>query len=144
MKNEVCHNVNKFIFGGKAEFIIMQENPYNGEITSAHYKVNICKNDPSIYYVQTEQLNSKQLIYHGILHFNKNGKCSYFKGKNVNTFEYNEKAINALIWVLSKSVSGLPPYVHVLHVGKCSRCGRRLTDMESILCGMGPECRKKV
>ena len=30
----------------------------------------------------------------------------------------------------------------VYHVGKCGRCGKKLTDPESILTGLGPSCSK--
>ena len=143
MKNEVCYDIEKFIFGGNAEFIILQENPHNGVETSARYRVSQCKDSPSLYFVHTERLGSKKLEFHGSLRFNKQGRCSYYKGKKVNNSYYNEKAIHALIWVLANLHGGLPPYVHILHMGKCSRCGRKLVDRESILYGMGPECRKK-
>lgn len=29
------------------------------------------------------------------------------------------------------------------HVGRCARCGRKLTDYKSIMAGMGPKCRQQ-
>lgn len=34
--------------------------------------------------------------------------------------------------------------VQFMHEGRCGRCGRELTDPESIQSGLGPECRRKV
>lgn len=34
--------------------------------------------------------------------------------------------------------------LEVYHHGRCGRCGRKLTDPDSIVQGMGPECRKKL
>lgn len=37
----------------------------------------------------------------------------------------------------------LPEQFHVYHTGICGRCGRELTDPESIKAGIGPTCRNK-
>lgn len=36
------------------------------------------------------------------------------------------------------------PYVEVRHEGRCGRCGRPLTDPDSIKRGFGPECIQKL
>lgn len=38
----------------------------------------------------------------------------------------------------------LPPKSEIWHEGACGRCGRPLTDPESIARGIGPECIKKM
>lgn len=38
----------------------------------------------------------------------------------------------------------MPPKCEVWHEGQCGRCGRALTDPESIARGIGPECIKKM
>lgn len=48
------------------------------------------------------------------------------------------------LWERVQNMRELPANVHVLHEGKCGRCGRRLTTVESIERGIGPECIKKV
>lgn len=40
--------------------------------------------------------------------------------------------------VLSRNT--IPPELEVMHEGKCGRCGRTLTDPQSIELGIGPEC----
>lgn len=55
----------------------------------------------------------------------------------------NEIPIRSLIFVLNKllreeHVNNLLVY----HVGKCGRCGKKLTTPESILTGLGPTCCK--
>ena len=57
--------------------------------------------------------------------------------------DYNQKSINGLIWVLKNS-DNIPSAVHIYHHGKCSVCGRKLTDAKSLRCGVGPTCRKRV
>jgi hypothetical protein len=43
-------------------------------------------------------------------------------------------------FVLSRNT--IPPELDVFHEGHCGRCGRTLTDPESIELGIGPECKK--
>lgn len=38
----------------------------------------------------------------------------------------------------------IPKDLEVWHEGRCGRCGRKLTEPESIACGLGPICRGKV
>lgn len=40
MKNEVWDNIDKFIFGGNAEFTVLQEDPNSGKPTYAKYRVS--------------------------------------------------------------------------------------------------------
>ena len=37
----------------------------------------------------------------------------------------------------------LPVHLMFHHLGRCSRCGRKLTDPESITRGLGPKCAKE-
>jgi len=36
----------------------------------------------------------------------------------------------------------LPSFIEIWHSGSCGKCGRKLTDPESIQSGLGPFCRK--
>jgi len=38
----------------------------------------------------------------------------------------------------------LPLGYEIEHAGRCGRCGRTLTTPDSIQCGIGPECRKRM
>lgn len=138
MTNEITEDILAFIFGGKAEFTILQESINGKKEVSVRYRVSLSK-DKNVYFVSTQPIGSVDLSYHGYLY-----KGKYYKGKkfDFNPGDYNTPAIHALLWVLSKG-DNLPYVVHVLHHGKCSRCGRKLKDLESLQCGMGPECRKK-
>jgi hypothetical protein len=42
-----------------------------------------------------------------------------------------------------KHINDLPPSCEVYHEGRCGRCGRPLTDPESIMSGLGPVCRDR-
>lgn len=45
---------------------------------------------------------------------------------------------------LFKKLYNIPANLHVYHEGRCGCCGRKLTTPESIACGLGPECRKRI
>lgn len=48
----------------------------------------------------------------------------------------------ALAWALGKLSQGLlPDTLEIWHEGRCGKCGRALTDPESIAAGLGPICR---
>lgn len=49
----------------------------------------------------------------------------------------------ALCWVINR-VNHLPENVQVLHNGYCGRCGRLLTNPESLEIGIGPDCLEKM
>ena len=34
--------------------------------------------------------------------------------------------------------------VEIISDGRCARCGKRITDFESLAYGIGPTCRKKM
>lgn len=135
MNNEVITGIKEYILGGKAEFTIFQE-----PNIQVKYKVEKSK-ESKVFYVTTEVSDSiKAMSYQG-----------YFINKEPYTFQvgkkgtplFNERAIKALFWVLYHA-NNMPKKVHVLHNGRCSVCGRKLTDADSLMCGVGPTCRKKV
>lgn len=67
-----------------------------------------------------------------------NGKI-YNKGQVVNT-----PSADAIAWVLLRVEQSkfdlLDEKVQVMHKGSCIRCGRTLTDAQSIERGLGPTC----
>lgn len=52
------------------------------------------------------------------------------------------QASKVLYWYLDLLFNNkpIPPFVHLLHLGYCGKCGRELTDPESIKRGIGPVC----
>lgn len=143
---EITEDIRDFILGGKADFTIHQEVTERSK--DAQYKYLIKANDnKSCYFVSTEMIEGvpvpetlyttgRNLVYQGYI-LAKDGSFNVGK-KGIK--EYNERAINGLLWVL-RNADHLPNFVHVYHHGKCSRCGRKLTDAKSLRCGMGPKCR---
>ena len=145
---EITEDIRDFILGGKADFTIHQEATDRSK--DAQYKYIIKANENSTcWFVSTEMLEgvpipenmyttSRNCVYQGYL----KRDMSFNIGKK-GIADYNERAINGLLWVL-RNAANLPPFVHVYHHGKCSKCGRKLTDAKSLRCGMGPKCRGDV
>jgi hypothetical protein len=68
-----------------------------------------------------------------------NGKV--FKKRNV----VDTPTAKGIAWILSNVLKGefsaVNKNVELLHLGKCLKCNRTLTDAESISIGLGPVCR---
>lgn len=81
---------------------------------------------------------------------------SYLGFLNVNTGEvritkgckmdHRHPAVVAIQWALPRMWRGqaLPAPAAIYHEGRCGHCARPLTDPDSIMCGFGPECRRKL
>lgn len=146
---EVTENIKEFILGGKADFTILQEATDSIAEQQYKYRVTIPKDctpdSTNVWYVSAEladncsvESDGKHLKYQGYL---KRDLSFNIGAKGIE--DYNQKSINGLIWVLRNS-DKLPSVVHIYHHGKCSVCGRGLTDAKSLRCGVGPTCRKRV
>lgn len=65
---------------------------------------------------------------------------TYKHGKKSRIGEYAPSAV-AFGWVWDQLQMGrMHPELAVYHEGRCGKCGRRLTTVESILSGLGPVC----
>lgn len=83
--------------------------------------------------VETEYLNFKYMGW-------------YRDGKIINKkLEVNTPASQAVSWFLrqmfSNNFDNLNQSVDIFHLGKCLKCGKTLTDSNSIEVGFGPVCR---
>lgn len=79
------------------------------------------------------------------LHFDYLGQ--YFQGKIwLKKQQVTTPAAIAIAWVLGKAdekrFTFLDQKIDLFHLGSCLRCGKTLTDAESIEHGLGPVCRK--
>lgn len=147
---EITENIKEFILGDKADFTILQEGTDKTKEQQYKYRITIPKDsEPSntqVWYVSAEldetnsgvELDGKNLKYQGYL---KRDLSFNIGARGIE--DYNQKSINGLVWVLKHS-NNLPSVVHIYHHGKCSVCGRKLTDAKSLRCGVEPTCRKRV
>lgn len=146
MVNEVSSDIVSFILGGNAEFSIIQDATGGLGSVDIRYRVVVSNSGKNLFFVYTECVGSRTLKYHGYLLYSERG-IRFVRGKaKISDSEFNERAVRGLVWVLSTvhSRCKLPDVVHVIHHGRCARCGRKLKDAESLMYGLGPECRKKV
>lgn len=86
--------------------------------------------------VETEYLNFKYL-------------GTFFNGKIFHKKQVvNSPSAVAIAWLLAKVKEGkfalLDESVKVMHLGNCIRCGKTLTDAQSIERGLGSECAKNL
>ena len=83
--------------------------------------------------VETQYLVFKYLGWY------KDGKVIYKKT------EVNTPASQAISWfmkmLLANKLDVLDSNVDIFHLGKCLKCGKTLTDANSIEVGFGPVCR---
>lgn len=126
--------IRAFLLGGNCECII--ENVESGN--RYLYKIQVAKDNPNMFFIKS--LTGMGDIYAGFLTV-KDGEYIYAQGKKGQITD-EDKRIKALLYVLSHAET-LRPTILVQHVGRCSKCNRKLTNPESMNRGMGPECFSK-
>ena len=139
-KFDSVENVKMFLIGGKA--ILTLESKKTGRWFT--YRIKRAKKDdeksPFFVSVLTGMNNDSAYTYMGTI-FN-NDKLSFKLTKNSKIGEdaLSYKAFNFFFSLLMENK--LHPDMVVYHRGVCGRCGRALTVPESLITGLGPECRK--
>lgn len=70
---------------------------------------------------------------------------SFSRGKKADV-DFDDKRVKAFRYAFAHlcDAKQLPPKCEVWHEGQCGRCGRPLTDPESIARGIGPDCLAKM
>lgn len=126
----------EFLLGGKCECVILNKKSGN----KFNFRLSLAKDSKSMYFIYTT-INGVSNAYAGFVRV-ENGAYVYKQGTK-GLMSEDDMPIKALMYVL-KHHDKLHSDVEVLHVGKCARCGRKLTNPDSIHSGLGPECVKKV
>lgn len=71
----------------------------------------------------------------------------FYKASAKSKVDADRKAVadRTLVWLLTKINNGveLPEALEIKGASKCARCGRKLTNPDSVDDGLGPICRKK-
>ena len=145
MRHEVDRNsIPEFLLAGNCECIIRNDDSNN----QFEYRISQLKNDKKsestgnkMYFVYVKM--GKSYEYAGYLLLNtESGNVEYYKGKK-GILTPESQPIKVLGYVF-KNYKRMPKCVNVLHLGKCTKCGRSLTDVESIDRGMGPYCYRMI
>jgi hypothetical protein len=133
-----------FIFGGHATFTIVSKR--SG--TRFTYRVaqpapRDGKPAPFFASVLTGPDNTADYTYMGILRPNGAGSAAgapELVPTRASKISPNAASFRALEWFVQHLASDA---VEFHHCGRCARCGRQLTDPESIESGFGPHCRAR-
>ena len=79
----------------------------------------------------------------------KEGSISYARHRGVK-LKAESSPVAGFVWLVDQLVEDtsasqrkLDEQILIYHSGRCGRCGRKLTDPESIRTGLGPVCRGK-
>jgi hypothetical protein len=151
MKTVDCNITMEFIKAGKAIFTVD-----NGKGTHYTYKVTRKEDKGKVFYfvnLLTGPDNTSNYTYMGMLvddhlwnrqaiqkNLPSRVYCKMTKASKYNTDSKPVKVFNWAMDVVMKH-NELPQGYSILHDGRCARCGRTLTDPESIKTGLGPVCR---
>lgn len=133
--NDFTH-LSNYIFAGKSIFTLV--NTKSG--VRYTYFVSKAKGDdenaPHFVSVLVGAEN-QQFMFVGTIFGKKMYRHSTKSRVNVNT-----QSIKGIIYMLTKlsENGGLDDCMEVYHLGRCGRCGRALTEPESVATGLGPIC----
>lgn len=137
---EIKVNIKEYILGGNSYFCIRQND------TDVMQERWFCvkSTDGRMFFVYVNDRGKNK--YLGYFYRNNVGtlKELYIKSKKA---EADPSLATPLIRVLNRLENNngvLWDKVKVVSDGRCSRCGRRITDYESLVYGIGPTCRKKM
>lgn len=135
-------NVLRFITAGKSEFSI------KNEVTGTHYTYKVMKarnpqrDSKAVFFIRVcyEYLNFQ---YAGCLIIGQDNSITYSKGVT-GKIDSDAPSIKGLLWLFDKAVHNKPidKRMGIYHFGRCARCGKVLTDPESVRIGLGPDCRR--
>ena len=129
----VVEGIREFMLGGKAEFTVL--NTVNNVSYKYHLKAN---KEYTMWFVHVRIAGSFK--YAGFIKKgDTEGTYVYYRGKK-GTMDASNTAIKGLLWVLHRADVIPHDKVKIYHHGRCSACGKPLTDELSIQRGMGPVC----
>ena len=129
-----------FIFAGKAIFTL------RSVVSAKHYTYRIAKKEGEMLWfvsVLSAPGTERPFKYMCVIRQPDNG-CFHWKITSKSKFKDDSPAYVAFDWflrkVLDENEAGINAQAEFWHEGKCGRCGRPLTDPESIARGIGPIC----
>lgn len=135
-------DIRAFLLAGKANFTLKS-------LTSGkHYTYKVVRGRRGsdmehAYFVRVLTNPPDGYAYVGMLMHNANG--TLIRPTKASTYKQDSPcvvAINYLLKLIDTNVWN--PNLEFHHTGICARCGRKLTDPESIERGFGPECIKHI
>lgn len=129
------------LLAGNSEFIL------HSTKTNEDFRFKLCKqkkkdNANEFIYFVNYWLNG-EYVYAGLLWFTES-EAKFSTGKN-GKMPANSKEIKSLLFVINKLFNQeTVQFLEIYHTGRCSKCGKKLTDLDSMLTGLGPTCSKNL
>ena len=125
------HNIAlTFIKGGKSKFT------FKNTKTENRFTFKVKKSKDSELYFVSVLTNPDVYQYIGTI------RGDVFSHGKKSKISQDATSVKVFKYVFTKLVAGnLESFIEVWHEGSCGRCGRTLTDPESIKTGFGPFCR---
>ena len=143
--NEININILNYILGGKATFCIYQEASEKSKGGKAWYRVS--SNNGTAFFVNYFQDKKEYYLGYFLITDLANMtalRISKKKAELPDANLYAKPLLNVLRHLYTTDVLPGNGIVHVISDGRCSVCGRKLTDFESMNIGIGPTCREKL
>jgi hypothetical protein len=139
------NDIRSYMLAGQATFTLVSKK------SGARFTYRVRKSDtPKLWFVDTLTGPDNEVDFtfvgtlRGIVYGKKSGldfrrsaKSSFSEGSS------SVVAIGYFVARLNYSRDLDPEKLEFWHAGKCARCGRKLTDPDSIATGLGPICREK-
>lgn len=131
--------VRQFILAGNAYFTLKSLK------TGDHFTFRVKKSKKTpTYFVNVRSGPEDGRIYHLLGLINTEAQYNALKKNAYRIWATKSGVAFDWFWRHLTERNHIPTGLEVWHDGRCCRCGRRLTDPESIDRGIGPECYSKV
>lgn len=142
--NEIpCKYVGKFFLAGDA-IITVKNNETSNQFTFKVTKQQDKNNPEKFIWFVSVCRSYMEFSYIGLLVTREdspnNSSIDFKISKRISN---DPISIQSFEYILRHYINSLTPHknLHFYHIGKCCKCGRELTDAQSIILGIGPYCR---
>lgn len=132
----------EFVTAGRAIFTVQNSVRHFTFKAARPAKDRKNENAPIFLSVMTGTDNESHYTYIGILD-KRNGTVRFTKGSKLAQDDQRVKVLQFVLNIVWGRWN-LPAGYEIRHSGKCGRCGRTLTNPDSLDSGIGPECIKAV
>lgn len=139
----------RFMLAGQAEFDIVSGKTGR----KIFYKIdkretlvtNLSNEDNQYIYWVSGGDSPENIEFLGTIYFNKQAKSFQFSRGTRGKGTTNKTEVKAILFVLNKLYQGKYNLnIEINHLGRCGKCGMRLTDIQSVTTGIGLNCEKHV
>lgn len=130
-------DVKRFVLAGKA-FVTLKSGKTGKQFT---YKIVKSNKDPNVYSIRLREFEKFAYRYIGSYYRDTN-KLKFAKQYHLIPIEVCPPYVRAIKFLFER-IDNIPEQLMVFHNGRCGRCGRPLTNEESMKTGFGAECYRK-